>query len=682
MYRNLPFFIFAVLQVLPLNASTLLASQKQATRPNIIFILTDDQRYDALGFMKRIPWLETPHLDRLRAGGTHFTNAFTTHSLCAPSRAGFLTGMHSHHNGITTNQEGRELNPSKTPTFGQHLQAHGYDTAFIGKWHLGDFDDPRPGWSYWCSFRGQGRYDKNILNINGERILKVGYVSDVLTDYAIDFIQRERDAPFMVYLSHKAVHQPFSPAERHAGQYAGLPLPEPINWTDDMADKPAWQRELALPPERSMRIRRKNPLPIPEGRKAPPWSPQAGAGQQRDYLRSISAVDDGVGRILDLLEARGELENTIIVFAGDNGYFHGEHGLGDKRLAYNESMRIPFIMQGPGVKPGSTVDDIILNLDLAPTFLEAAQVEIPENIQGRSLLPLARGETPLDWRTAFLFTYWRDLITNIPRMTAARSLDALYVNYPDGDSIDELYDLASDPGEQANLATLNEAIPLREKMQQTLEQLMTEADYRAVVPRPDAEALNGRPLGVMLDKNFGAEGLSCTGSTAGNIPMSHKLDPHFGCMILETVVTPESNGIILSMGKRVSGFFFFIEKGVPGFGFSAGDRFHALDGDADCLGRKTHLLVEMDNYTSEARFFVNGELVQTETIYCKLPEWNRNFGDIYLGSDPEPLVDPYDLSKMGGFKGTIWNFKIQRKRMTFKALESYARQQSAAALKR
>ena len=643
------------------------------TRPNIIFILTDDQRYDAMGFMGTFPWLETPNIDRIRNEGVHFANAFTTHSLCGPSRAGFLTGMHSHKNGITTNQEGREIDHDKTPTFGKLLQASGYHTAFVGKWHLGEYDDPRPGWDFWCSFQGQGNYDKNLLNIDGERSVVEGYVTDVLTDYAVEFIERDRESPFLLYLSHKAVHGPFTPPERHQDLYTNLPAPEPLSWMDDMEDKPEWQRRMILPWEQSTRVRRKHPIPVPAKRGLGKFPAETGVHLQRDYLRCIPAVDEGIGRVFAALEEKGQLDNTIIVFAGDNGYMHGEHGQGDKRQAYNESMRIPLVMRGPGIPAGGTVEEITLNLDIAPTFLEQAGLGATADMQGQSLVPLTQGKPVAEWRTSFLYTYWRDLVTAMPRITAVRTLEAMYADYPDGDSIEELYDLTKDPGEMKNLAYLPESAPLKEKMQRELERLMADAEYQAVVQRPHPEDLKGRPLGVLLDETFDAN------HTPKTLRMNEKLDPHYGCLVYECVVTPKSDGVVLSYGDRKSGYLFYVQNGVPGFCFSSGQRFHALDGDAPCIDKPTHLLVEMDNYNATAKFFVNGELAQTETIYCNLRVWLPESGDITLGGDPEPFVDPYELSKMGAFDGKLHAFKIQRTRMDEDELTNYAREAAAMA---
>ena len=645
-----------------------LRADAAAAPPNIIFILSDDHRWDAMGFTGRIPWLETPHMDRLRNEGAHFANAFVTHSLCAPSRAAFLTGMHSHKHGVITNQEGREFDHAKTPSFGQYLQKAGYRTGYVGKWHQGEFDDPRPGWDYWCSFMGQGQYDRNLLNINGVRTNQAGYVTDKLTDYAIDFIREDGDQPFLLFLSHKAVHAPFTPADRHADQYEGELSPEPLSWTDDLTDKPEWQRRMILPPLEMMRVRRKRPVPAPEVRTVPEYPAAEGTHEQRSYLRALSAVDDSIGRILAELEEKGQLDNTLVVYAGDNGYLHGEHGMGDKRQAYNESIRIPLLMRGPGVEPGSTVDELVLNLDVAPTFLDLAGVPVPDAMQGRSLAPLMRGREVPDWRRSFLYTYWRDLIQPIPRMTAARTLSAIYVEYPDGDSIPELYDLRKDPAEMDNLAEDPEHAAFLRRMKAELERLKAEAEYESDVPWPSPEDLEGRPLGVLAENDFGPDGLSCTGAVVKTLPMEESLDPRFGAYVMECVVTPESDGVILSMGGDLNGYLFYVQDGVPGFCINAYHWFQALDGDVACLDQPTHLVASMDNYRSEIKLFVNGEHVQTETLYCKLYWWNPGVGNIEIGGDPEPLVDPYDLSNLGGFKGTVHAYNLRRERMSDEAL--------------
>ena len=341
-------------------------------RPNIIFVLVDDLRWDAMGFTGRYPFLKTPHIDQLRNEGVHFKNAFCTNSLCAPSRATILTGMFPQTNGVNTNQEGRELNPDKTRSFGQILQGEGYATAFIGKWHMAESNEPRKGWDYWCSFPGQGQYFGNDLNINGKNIRNEGYITDELTKYTLNFIDKNADKPFCVYLSHKAVHEPFTPADRDKNLFITDSVPEPASWLDNMENKPAWQRTVMNQDQRR-RLREKDLAKIvpQKSRKPAPWPAKTGIGMQKDYLRSLTAVDDGLGEIYDLLKKKGILDNTIIVFAADNGFFHGEHGLGDKRLAYNESMRIPLVMRFPKLANANlTISEMISMLTLPLPFLK------------------------------------------------------------------------------------------------------------------------------------------------------------------------------------------------------------------------------------------------------------------------------------------------------------------------
>lgn len=430
--------------------------------PNIVFILTDDQRFDALGCLNH-PFLRTPNLDRIRREGALFSNTFVTTALCSPSRASFLTGTYAHRHGVTDNT-GKELDPAKTPTFPQLLQ-HRYETAYIGKWHQAPRSNPRPGFDYWLSFKGQGVYPDPVLNENGREFQAKGYMTDLLTGYALDFLQRKRDKPFCLYLAHKAIHEPFIPAGRHRDLYRGVEVAEPPNYRDDLSGKPAWQR------------RRKDETEVPSSRRVTPWNPRR-PDRFMDYYRAIAAVDEGVGRIYQQLEKMGALDNTVIAFAGDNGYFRGEHnGRGDKRLFYEESIRIPFLMRYPREIPaGSTIPEMALNIDLAQTLLEIGGVPAHRGMQGRSLRPLFRGNS-MGWRTSWLYEYWVDLNPLLPRMTGVRTNSMKYVRYPDIDDIDEMYDLKADPGELRNLALDPAFASQKKQLQSELERLMRETAY-------------------------------------------------------------------------------------------------------------------------------------------------------------------------------------------------------------
>jgi N-acetylglucosamine-6-sulfatase len=405
---------------------------------NVIFVLVDDLRYDAVGYMGH-PWLETPNIDGLAKRGVRMRNAFVTTALCSPSRASILTGRYAHGHGVVDNNNPV---PPGTTFFPQYLQRAGYDTAFIGKWHMGgESDAPQPGFDRWVSFRGQGTYlpSKNGLNVDGQHVAQRGYITDELTDYAIDWLkQRSARRPFFMYLSHKAVHSDFVPAERHKGRYRDKPFAAPKTMADTPENydgKPMWVR---------------NQRNSWHGVDFPYHSSLDVAEYYRRYAETMLAVDESVGRIVDLLRERGLLDSTIVMFMGDNGFAFGEHGLIDKRTAYEESMRVPLVMAGGGLPAGAAVEEVVANIDIAPTILEAAGLA-PPAADGRSFLPLARGER-VPWRDTLLYEYyWERNFPQTPAMHALRGAQYKYIRYYGLWDTDELYDLQADPLETRNL---------------------------------------------------------------------------------------------------------------------------------------------------------------------------------------------------------------------------------------
>jgi N-acetylglucosamine-6-sulfatase len=405
---------------------------------NVIFVLVDDLRYDALGYMGH-PWIETPHLDALAKGGVQMRNAVVTTALCSPSRASILTGHYAHRHRVVDNNNPV---PPGTIFFPQYLQQAGYDTAFIGKWHMGGASDaPQPGFDRWVSFRGQGTYlpGKYGLNVDGKPVPQRGYITDELTDYALDWLnQRQPDRPFFLYLSHKAVHSDFTPADRHKGRYRDKPFTAPKTMADtpeNYAGKPMWVR---------------NQRNSWHGVDFPYHSALDIAEYYRRYAETLLAVDEGVGRVMALLRERGLLESTIVMFMGDNGFAFGEHGLIDKRTAYEASMRVPLLMSGGGLPAGGRVEEVVANIDIAPTILDAAGLE-PPPMDGRSALPLARGER-IPWRDTLLYEYyWERNFPQTPAMHALRGSRHKYIRYYGLWDTDELYDLQADPLEMRNL---------------------------------------------------------------------------------------------------------------------------------------------------------------------------------------------------------------------------------------
>lgn len=661
------------------------SGQPKAEKPNIIFILVDDLRWDAMGFTGQYPFLKTPNIDRLRAEGVHFQNAFCTQSLSAPSRATILTGMFPQTNGVSTNQEGREFNPDKTPSFAQILQNDNYKTAFIGKWHMAEYNSPRKGFDYWCSFSGQGNYYGNDLNINGEIIRDNGYITDELNKYALEFIEKNGDKPFCLYLSHKAVHQPFTPPERDANLYVSDLTREPAGWSDNMETKPAWQR---IEPNMEQRYRLRDidldKITTVKTRKFGPWPAKTGRGEQKNYLRCLSAVDKGLGEIYDLLRKKGILDNTVIIFAGDNGFFHGEHGKGDKRLAYNESMRIPLVMRYPGVaKPGQSVTQMVLNADIAPTFLDIAGVKIPSQMQGKSILPLLHGQTE-GWRQSFLFTYWPDLIYFIPRITAVRTEKYLYSKTPDINDIDELYDGQNDPAELNNLAENPKFTKIKQQLSVELEALKTTTGYHDVIPRPDPEPVITVKTGEVFSVDFkdfsfndqpdntirlqGVKRITDNGKVCGGfsgdasaiIANKADLDPSLGTFVFDCVVKPDSpNGVIASAGSQKDGWAIFVENGIPGFVVSHGRYLQFVDGKTKITGKWSHLIAVIENYKNVISLYANGKLLEQRQMLLPIQSVTGKEGDIVLGKDADALIDPKEISNYK-FEGFIKQLSIYR----------------------
>ena len=445
--------------------------------PNIIFILVDDQRYDELGFLN--PFLETPHLNALAASGVFFSNAVVSTSLCSPSRASILTGQYMHNHGVADNNT--PLKPG-TRTFPELLQEAGYRTALIGKWHMGGLsDEPRPGFDHWVSFAGQGTYlpidpfgNRSTFNINGERVEQTGYMTDELTDYAIEWLEAAGSGgPFLLYLSHKAVHSDFTPAQRHRDQYADvrLELPPSAQIDKDNPGRPLWvrnQRNSFHGVEFAYHRTDVDLLAI-----------------QMNYHRTVSAVDDSVGRIVAWLEANGEADDTVVVYTSDNGFYFGEHGLIDKRSAYEESMRVPLIVSAPGRFPENvTAPAQVANIDIAPTLLDIAGVAIPDEIEGRSFKAVAEGSMPAeDWRGAMLYEYfWEFNFPHTPTTFAIRTNDFKLIQYHGIWDTDELFDLRADPLEMNNLIDDRSYLETVVELRRQLHGLLANADGQNVIP--------------------------------------------------------------------------------------------------------------------------------------------------------------------------------------------------------
>ena len=437
-------------------SSGYLFSQKAKGPMNIIFILSDDHRYDFMGFTGAVPGLETPGMDRMAKEGAHIKNAFVTTSLCSPSRASILTGQYAHTHTVVDNSAPM---PDNLMFFPQYLQQKGYKTAFMGKWHMGNNgDEPQKGFDEWVSFADQGKYFGNLLNINGKReqMPADNYITDELTDRAVKWMGSVKEKPFCLYLSHKGVHAEFMPAPRHAGKYKELPVMSPQSMYLTVTDS-SKQYGIVTPPKTAV-----NYKDIPRWVRNQRYSwhgvDYMYHGQipfdefYHLYLETLLSVDESIQQVIQWVEENGLKENTMIVYMGDNGFLFGEHGLIDKRNAYEESMKVPMLVWAPGmVKAGSVIPQMILNIDLAPTFLDIAGLKKPSQMQGQSFLPLLKGEN-IKWRDKVFYEYyWEQAFPQTPTTFAVRTDKYKYIAYNGIWDINELYDLENDPYEMNNL---------------------------------------------------------------------------------------------------------------------------------------------------------------------------------------------------------------------------------------
>jgi len=431
-------------------------------RPNILFIMSDDHASHAMScYDSRIN--ETPNLDRVANEGMRFDNCFCTNSICTPSRATILTGTYNHINKVTTlasKIDGRIL------TFPKLLQKAGYQTAMIGKWHLGHggIHDPT-GFDYWNVLPGQGLYHNPIVIEMGKEKVIEGYATDIITDLSLGWLEeRNPERPFCLMCHHKAPHRPWEPDAKHAQMYDDIEIPEPETFNDDYSERARAAADARMRIDRDLTLTDVK-QPVPEGlspEEVKSWKYQR---YIKDYLRCVASVDDNVGRLLDYLDEHDLTENTIVIYTSDQGFFLGDHGWYDKRFMYEESLRMPFIIRYPReIVPGTVSQDMILNADFAPTFLDYAGIDVPKEMQGRSFRPSLNGRTPSDWQRSMYYRYWMHLAHhNVYAHYGLRTLRyKLIYYYADAlgqpGAIDErkepeweLFDLEKDPCELHNV---------------------------------------------------------------------------------------------------------------------------------------------------------------------------------------------------------------------------------------
>jgi arylsulfatase A-like enzyme len=434
-------------------------------RMNVVFILSDDHRYNFMGFMDKVPYLETPNMDRMAREGAHLANAFVTTALCSPSRASILTGQFTHRHGVVNNQSPV---PDSAVFFPRYLQNAGYQTAFVGKWHMGNSSaEPRKGFNYWVSFKGQGKYYNPTLNINGKEVSYEDstYISKLLTDKALYFMDhRPEDKPFFLFLSHKAVHAEFNPAPQDKGTYAGKPINYPLTmfppgYDIEEAQGKGFNPKLSDIPSFSEYNYELVPDWVKEQRYSWHGVDYMYHGQikfdefYRRYLETILGIDRSIGRVLDYLKTHDLLKNTVVFYMSDNGFQFGEHGLIDKRTAYASSIRVPLLVYAPGmIEPETKIEEMVQNIDIAPTILSLAGLQYPETMDGTSFKPLLKGEELPGWRERIYYEYfWEYPYPQTPTVHAVRTDTFKFIRYYGIWDINELYNMQKDPKETHNL---------------------------------------------------------------------------------------------------------------------------------------------------------------------------------------------------------------------------------------
>jgi arylsulfatase A-like enzyme len=478
------------LSLFSLVAGSLIAVAAAADRPNVVFILTDDQRWDTISLNERSQ-VKTPHIDRLGKEGLYFRNSFCTTSLCSPSRASILSGLYAHTHGIVNNFTEY---PNELPSFPRELQRSGYATAYIGKYHMGEEnDEQRPGFDYFVTHKGQGKYFDTEFNVAGTRQVVPGYYTHVVTDLADQWIRKSApgDKPFLLMLGHKAPHSFYFPEPKYEHAFDNVKIEYPAT-AFKLADKPKWFLD---------RLDTWHGIygPLFEYRKEfPDRRPEAVkdfAAMTRAYWGTILSVDDSVGRLYDTLKELGELDNTLFVFTGDNGLLNGEHGMVDKRTMHEPSIRTPLVVRlprGVGVSPAiptrsvsegpaRIIDHQVLTLDFAPTILDICGLPPLPKTHGASWKKLAQGDAT-GWRTSWYYEYnYEKQFPYTPNVRGVRTDRYKYIHYPHGDGtpdrhLAELYDLQKDPDETTNLIARAEHATIVADLQKELHRLMATAD--------------------------------------------------------------------------------------------------------------------------------------------------------------------------------------------------------------
>lgn len=645
------------------------ATAAAADRPNIVLFMSDDHGYQAMSCYGSVV-NETPNIDRIARDGMRFDRAFVTNSICGPCRAVILTGKYSHLNGFAQNGDrfdGSQQNVAKL------LQAAGYQTAVIGKWHL---ETEPTGFDHWQILQGQGPYYNPVMLTNNGPVPTVGYTTDIITQLTLDWLEnRDTSKPFFLLCWHKAPHRNWEPGPNQLGLYRDGDLPEPATLFDDYEGRgtAAKQQEmtvahhlsrhdLKLDPPRDLNAEQRVAWDAAYAEENAAFDAASLAGDAltrwnyqryvKDYLRCVAGVDEGVGKVLDYLDESGLSDNTIVIYTSDQGWYLGDHGWYDKRWMYEESFRTPLLVRWPGhVEPGSVNTDLCMNLDLPETFLDAAGEEIPSDMQGRSLVPVLEGATPDDWRDEIYYRYYEfPGPHSVAKHYGIRTLTHKLIYFPELNEW-EMYDLVDDPDELRSVANEPEYQDLRRELETRLLRLQQQylddgkiANRRVELQRalPPVTILQAAPEAAIVEN-----------AAVAHRDSTNENDPSFREITAGGWVKWEgADGVLLAHGGESHGYALSVQGGVPTLSVRSQGNLSVLQGEALPRGQWIHLVASLDQ--NHASLTLNGKSFAESEQMGEMVA--RPADGIDVGVDQGSIVGPHGANAY--WSGSVRDIRI------------------------
>ena len=676
-------FVLLVTFIASVPFSSAIAQDKD-TRPNILFIFSDDHAYQSISAYDSIV-NKTPNLDRIANEGMRFDRAFVTNSICGPSRAVVLTGKYGHLNGFVRN--GNTFNGHQQ-TVSKLLQQSGYETAVIGKWHL---KSTPVGFDYYHVLIGQGPYYNPPMKTTDGPVNHVGYTTEIITDQTLKYLKQRRDPdkPFFLMYQHKAPHRNWQPGPNEINNYNNETIPEPITLFDDYKGRTSAARnqemtvkehltrfDLKLDPPRNLTPEQlkvwndaydeKNAelekLNL-EGDDLIRWKYQR---YVKDYLRCIDSVDKNVGRVLDYLEESGLAENTIVIYTSDQGWYLGEHGWYDKRWMYEESFRTPLMVRWPGkIKPGTVNTDMVMNLDFAQTFLDIAGADQPDDMQGASMKPVFEGNTPDDWRKSVYYHYYEfPGAHSVAKHNGVRTERYKLINFYENKEW-ELFDLKEDPNELNSVYDDPDYADIKKDLEVELQRLQEFYKDDGTIVNFGADRAKLHPTELVRRFRFGefdnierspyGTAVLCDGKKPlFQIPSTGKFSPDFKPITLGGFINPTAaDGVIAAQGGQAMGYTMRLKDGNLLFSVRSEGQLFTAVGPAIELNEWTHVIAVLDR-NAKLAFIVNGKKIKTDVKAAFISSAPAD--GFTLGIDGGSLVEDYGA--INGLQGKMADFRL------------------------